>query len=318
MSERPEPHREVIVDTPNACHESRPPAQRLPPWLKRPLPAGAPFAQTKRAVAESGIATVCQDAKCPNLAECWSHRTATFMILGHCCTRGCAFCAVATGRPPAPEPDEPQRLARAAAELGLRHVVITAVARDDLRDGGASHFAACVRAVRQECPWATVEVLPSDMKGSEASIHALCDAGPHLYNHNLETVERLTGRIRPQARYARSLGVIRTVRAYSQGILTKSGLMVGLGETRDELRQAFADLVTAGCQVLTIGQYLQPSAKHAPVEKYYPPEEFRELGKEARAAGFLSVAAGPFVRSSYNAAEVFDAARAAAPQAPCP
>jgi len=305
------------LHTPDARDESRPSARRLPPWLKRPLPAGASFARTKRAVVESGIATVCQDAKCPNLTECWSHRTATFMILGHRCTRRCAFCAVATGRPPAPEPDEPQRLARAAAELGLRHVVITAVARDDLSDGGAAHFAACVRAVRRQCPSATVEVLPSDMKGSEVSIHALCDAGPHLYNHNLETVERLTGRVRPQARYERSLGVIRMVRAYAPGILTKSGLMVGLGETRDELRQAFADLVAAGCRILTIGQYLQPSSAQAPVEKYYPPGEFRDLAEEARAAGFLSVAAGPFVRSSYNAAEVFDAARAAAPQVPC-
>jgi lipoic acid synthetase len=191
-------------------------------------------------------------------------------------------------------------------------VVITAVARDDLADGGAAHFAACVRAVREQCPAATIEVLPSDMKGDAASIRALCDARPHLYNHNLETVERLTRRIRPQARYERSLGVIRTVRGYAPGILTKSGLMVGLGETRDELRQAFADLVAAGCQVLTIGQYLQPSSRHAPVERFYPPAEFRELADEARETGFLGVAAGPFVRSSYNAADVFDAARAVA------
>ncbi|MBN1512987.1 MAG: lipoyl synthase [Phycisphaerae bacterium] len=303
------------MHTPNALDKSQSSARRLPPWLKRPLPAGASFAQTSQAVAVSGIATVCQHAKCPNRAECWSHRTATFMILGHHCTRRCAFCAVQTGRPASPEPDEPQRLARAAAELGLRHVVITAVARDDLRDGGAAHFAACVQAVRQQCPSATIEVLPSDMKGSEASIHALCDAAPHVYNHNLETVERLTPGVRPQAGYERSLGVIRSVRAYSPEILTKSGLMVGLGEERDELRQAFDDLVCAGCRILTIGQYLQPSSAQAPVQKYYPPDEFRELADEARAAGFFSVAAGPFVRSSYNAAEVFEAARAAAPQA---
>jgi len=293
------------VEGMNTCHDS-PPA-----W---PLPVGASFTRTKQTVAASGIATVCQDAKCPNLAECWSHRTATFMILGHHCTRRCAFCAVDTGRPSAPAPDEPLRLAKAAAELGLRHVVITAVARDDLQDGGAAHFAACVQAVRQQCPRATIEVLPSDMKGCEASIRALCDAGPHLYNHNLETVERLTRLIRPQARYERSLGVIRTVREHAPTILTKSGLMIGLGETRDELRKTFADLVSAGCQILTIGQYLRPSPEHVPVEKYYPPAEFGELAEEARAAGLLSVAAGPFVRSR----EVFDAARAAAPRAFCP
>lgn len=306
-----------MLHTPNALDKSRSSARRLPPWLKRPLPTGASFAQTSQAVAASGIGTVCRHAKCPNRAECWSRRTATFMILGHHCTRRCAFCAVQTGRPPSLEPDEPQRLARAAAELGLRHVVITAVARDDLSDGGAAHFAACVQAVRGQCPSATIEVLPSDMKGSEASIHALCDAAPQVYNHNLETVERVTRQVRPQAGYQRSLGVIRSVRAYSPGILAKSGLMVGLGEERDELRQAFDDLVCAGCQILTIGQYLQPSSAQAPVKKYYPPDEFRELADEARAAGFLSVAAGPFVRSSYNAAEVFEAARAAAPQTPC-
>ncbi len=296
----------------NVIDDSCRPQRRLPPWLKRPLPAGTSFARTKRVVADSGIATVCQDAKCPNLTECWSQRTATFMILGHHCTRRCHYCAVKTARPAPPEPTEPQRLGHAAAELGLRHVVITAVARDDLDDEGAAHFAACVRSVRTHCPTATIEVLPADFRGRRECIQALCDARPDLYNHNIETVERLTPIVRPQARYERSIGVLRTVRESAPHILTKSGLMVGLGESRDDLRRTFADLVEAGCHVLTIGQYLQPSPRHVPVARYYPPEEFRELADEAKAAGFVSVASGPFVRSSYNAAEVFEAARSRA------
>ncbi|UCG16046.1 MAG: lipoyl synthase [Phycisphaerales bacterium] len=292
-------------------NESR---RRLPRWLKRPLPAGEPFATTKRIVARSGVATVCQDAKCPNLTECWSRRTATFMILGHRCTRRCRFCAVQTGRPFPPEPDEPERLGAASAELGLRHVVITAVARDDLNDQGASHFAACIEAVRRHNPAATVEVLPSDFRGRRECIKRVCDVGPDVYNHNIETVERLTPIVRPQARYRRSIGVIRTVGASAPHVLAKSGLMVGLGETREELTRTFGDLVDAGCRMLTIGQYLQPSPDHAPVEKFYHPDEFEALTDEARSLGFSSVASGPFVRSSYDAGAVFaETRRRAAP-----
>lgn len=289
--------------------ESHHPRRRLPAWLKRPLPGGAPFAHTKRVVADSGVATVCQEAKCPNLTECWSYRTATFMILGDRCTRRCHFCAVATARPHPPEADEPKRLGRATAELGLRHVVITAVARDDLPDEGASHFAACVESVRRLNPPATVEVLPADFRARVECIETLCHAGPDVYNHNLETVERLTPAVRPQAKYRRSIEVLRIVKRVAPHILTKSGLMVGLGETREELQQAFGDLVEAGCQVLTIGQYLAPSPSHVPVARFYPPDEFAELGEVARSFGFLSVASGPFVRSSYNAAEVFEETR---------
>ena len=285
------------------------PKRRLPPWLKRPLPSGD-FSQTVQIVAGSGVATVCQDAKCPNLSECWSKRHATFMILGHKCTRRCHYCAVETARPDPPSLDEPDRLADAVARLALRHVVITAVARDDLDDEGAGHFARCVRAIHDRCPTTTVEVLPADFHARRDCIETLCDAKPELYNHNLEMVERLTPQFRPQGKYRRSLEVLRLVKEIAPAILTKSGLMVGLGESTDELHQAFRDLRSVGCDVLTVGQYLQPTLdRHAPVARYYPPEEFAELASFAEGLGFVSVAAGPFVRSSYNAAEVFDESR---------
>lgn len=281
------------------------PARRLPPWLKKRMPGGQVLAQTSAVVARSGVATVCQEALCPNRMECWSRRAATFMILGDRCTRRCHYCAVATARPDPPAPDEPERLAAAAAELALRHVVITAVARDDLHDEGAGHFARCVAAVRRRLPEATIEVLPADFKARPECIRTLVTARPDVYNHNLEIVERLTPVIRPQGRYRRSLEVLRRVKELAPDMLTKSGLMVGLGETRDELNRAFGDLRQAGCDILTVGQYLQPSPKHAPVARFVPPEEFDEIAAEARALGFLSVAAGPFVRSSYNADIVF-------------
>jgi len=285
--------------------------RRLPPWLRKSLPAGADLMATARVVEGSGVATVCQEARCPNLGECWSQRTATFMILGDRCTRRCRFCAVRTARPAPPSADEPHRLAEACAALGLRHVVITAVARDDLPDEGASHFAACVRAVRAVRPAATIEVLPADFHARRECIEVLCQARPDVYNHNIETVERLTPRIRPQGRYRRSLEVLRIVRALEPGIVTKSGMMLGLGETREEILATFADLRAVGCEILTIGQYLAPSAGHAPVVRYYPPEEFESLAAEARRLGFARVAAGPFVRSSYHAGEDFAAVGAA-------
>ena len=288
---------------------SEPPKRRLPAWLKRPLPRGD-FARTVDIVAASGVATVCQEAKCPNLSECWSKRHATFMILGDKCTRRCHYCAVETARPDPPAADEPDRLAEAVANLGLRHVVITAVARDDLKDEGASHFARCVRATHDRCPTTTVEVLPADFHARRECVAVLCAAEPELYNHNIEMVERLTPALRPQGKYRRSLEVLRIVKEIAPHILTKSGLMVGLGETVEELHATFRDLREVGCDVLTIGQYLQPTLdRHAPVVRYYRPEEFDELGEFARSLGFVSVASGPFVRSSYNAAEVFEASK---------
>jgi len=281
------------------------PTRRLPPWLKRPLPAGGRLAATRGVVAESGVATVCQEARCPNLTECWSHKTATFMILGDRCMRRCRFCAVRTARPEPPEADEPQRLAEAAAQLELRHVVITAVARDDLPDEGVSHFAACVRAVRRRVPAASIEVLPADFHARPECIATLCDAGPDVFNHNLETVERLTPIVRPRAGYRRSLKVLGRVKGSYPNLPTKSGLMVGLGETEDELRQALVDLRGTGCDIVTIGQYLQPTPRHIPVARFYEPAEFERLADLARELGFRGVASGPFVRSSYNAGELY-------------
>ncbi len=283
--------------------------RRLPPWLKRPVPSGD-FAHTRRVIAASAVATVCQEARCPNLSECWSKRHATFMILGNKCTRACQYCAVQTARPEPPSEDEPVRLAEAVAQLGLRHVVLTAVARDDLEDEGAGHFARCVRAIHKRCPGTTVEVLPADFHARPECITTLCSAGPELYNHNIEMVERLTPTIRPQGKYRRSLDVLSLVKQIAPHLITKSGVMVGLGETVDELHQTFRDLRSVACEVLTIGQYLQPTLNgHAPVIRYYPPQEFDELAEYARNLGFVSVAAGPFVRSSYNAADVFEECR---------
>ena len=264
------------------------------------------MAATRRVVAASGVATVCEAARCPNLTECWSHKTATFMILGDRCTRRCRFCAVSTGRPEPPAPDEPGRLAEAVAELELEHVVITAVARDDLPDAGADHFAACVRAVRSRVPETTIEVLPADVGGRRECVATICQAQPDVFNHNLETVERLTPAVRPQADYRRSLEVLRIAGELRPGIPLKSGLMVGLGETRAELRRALADLRAVGCGLLTLGQYLQPTPDHISVARFWPPGEFEELAAEAEAMGFAGVAAGPFVRSSYNAGGLYE------------
>lgn len=264
------------------------------------------MAFTRKVVGTSHVATVCEEAHCPNLTECWSHRTATFMILGERCTRRCGFCAVHTARPEPPAADEPQRLADAVSELQLKHVVITAVARDDLPDEGAGHFAACVRAVRRRLPEATIEVLPADFHARRECIATLCDANPDVYNHNIETVERLTPIVRPQARYHRSLEVLRLVKAMRPDLPTKSGLMIGLGETLEEIHRTLAELRGIGCDVVTIGQYLAPSSAHAPVVRYYPPEEFEQLSNVARDLGFAGVASGPFVRSSYNAGDVYE------------
>lgn len=280
------------------------PGRRLPPWLKRPLPAES-MLDTRRLIDGLRLNTVCVEARCPNLTECWSRGTATFMILGDRCTRRCGFCAVSTARPEPPESDEPQRLAEAAAGLNLRHVVITSVARDDLADEGAAHFAACVRATRARLPEATIEVLVPDFHGRGECIRTVCEARPEVFNHNIETVARLQKRVRPAARYQRSLDVLRTAKMLDPRIVTKSGIMLGLGETREEVIETFRDLRSAGCDLLTVGQYLRPGVGYLDVVRYYTPQEFEELGELARELGFAAVASGPFVRSSYFAETLF-------------
>ncbi|MBK8915468.1 MAG: lipoyl synthase [Phycisphaerales bacterium] len=280
------------------------PRRRLPPWLKRPMPTSE-MLETRKLLDGLRLNTVCVEARCPNLTECWSRGTATFMILGDHCTRRCGFCAVGTARPQPVELDEPQRLADAAAKLGLRHVVITSVARDDLRDEGAQHFADCIAAVRSRLPQATVEVLVPDFHGKAELIAVVTGAAPEVYNHNIETVARLQKKARPAARYERSLGVLRTAKAQNPRIATKSGLMVGLGETHDEIVQTLRDLRAHDCDLLTIGQYLRPGDRYLPVERYYTPEEFETLGRIAEEMGFSAVASGPFVRSSYFAETLF-------------
>ncbi len=279
--------------------------RRLPAWLRKPLPPGDAMMQTRRLLNGLKLTTVCAEARCPNLTECWTRGTATFMVLGDRCTRRCGFCAVSTARPEPPEADEPERLADAAAALGLRHVVITSVARDDLDDEGAGHFAACVRAVRARLPESTIEVLTPDFHARPELIGVVVEAAPEVFNHNLETVASQQKRVRPAARYGRSLAVLGIAKALNPRVRTKSGIMLGLGESQDEVHQALRDLRSHGCEMLTIGQYLRPGAGHVPVERYVTPEEFEEWGRQAEQLGFTAVASGPFVRSSYFAETLF-------------
>lgn len=278
-------------------------SRRLPPWLKRDLPAGNENYFTQSLVRDLNLETVCESARCPNRPECWSHRTATFMVLGNVCTRPCGFCSVPKGDPEAVGIDEPERLAEAAARLGLRHVVITSVTRDDLPDGGADHFYRCVVAVRERTG-AAVEVLTPDFQGNAAAIDRVLAARPDVFNHNLETVPRLYKKVRGRADYRRSLDLLARVKEKAPRMVTKAGLMLGIGETVDELLEVLADLRAVRCDVLTLGQYLAPTLKHIPVARYLPPEEFDELATRARLLGFRQVAAGPFVRSSYHAGEM--------------
>ncbi len=277
---------------------------RLPRWLKRNVPKGNSLHFTAGLLDHLRLETVCDHARCPNRMECYAHKTATFMILGDVCTRRCGFCSVPSGKPRPVDPDEPRRVAEAVRQLGLRHVVITAVTRDDLPDGGAEHFCRTVAAVRQ-ATGATIEVLPSDLAGDRAAVDRLIDAAPEVYNHNAETVPRLYRRVRnPKSDYRRTLEVFRRVKARDPAIRTKSGLMLGLGETTEELLDTLADLLEAGCELLTLGQYLQPAPDRLPVVRYLPPEEFDDLGEAARRMGFKQVASGPFVRSSYRAGQM--------------
>src|SRR5699024_9334398 len=284
---------------------------RKPDWLKIKINTSDSYKGLKKLMREKKLNTVCEEARCPNLHECWSERqTATFMILGDTCTRGCRFCAVKTGLPNELDWGEPERVADSVKVMGLKHVVITAVARDDLADGGAAVFAETVRQVRKKNPGTTIEILPSDMKGDYESLHNLMSSGPDIFNHNIETVRRLTKRVRAIAKYDRSLELLKRVKEIAPDTPTKSSIMVGLGETKEEILEAMDDLLAHNVDIVTIGQYLQPTKKHLDVERYYHPDEFKELEEIALAKGFKHCKSGPLVRSSYHADEQVNAASA--------
>jgi lipoic acid synthetase len=276
---------------------------KKPDWIKVRLPNNPVFFSTKDLVSDLRLHTVCESAQCPNRWECWSGGTATFMIAGERCTRACGFCAVDTAKPLPLEEDEPRRVAEGVKRLGLKHVVITAVARDDVPDGGADHFGRTIEAIRAAMPQVAIEVLVSDFNGKDSSIRRVLDAGPDIFNHNLETVERLTPAVRSRAKYRLSLDVLRRAKEMEPGIATKSGVMLGLGETENELFEAMDDLREAGVQVLTLGQYLRPTPNHLPVVEYVSPEAFQLYGEIARKKGFTFVASAPLVRSSYHAGD---------------
>jgi lipoic acid synthetase len=282
---------------------------RKPPWLKVRFPGGENYIRLKNIMREGRLHTVCEEAHCPNIGECWEAGTATFMILGDTCTRACGFCAVKTGRPQALDNLEPLRVANAVREMGLTHAVVTSVNRDDEPDGGASIFAATIRWIRRLSPGTSIEVLIPDFIGNWDALATVMQARPEILNHNTETVPRLYRRVRPKARYDRTLGLLRRAKEMDPETVTKSGLMVGLGETRHELLMVFTDLVDAGVDVLTLGQYLRPSAKHLPLVRYYHPDEFVVLKEDALALGFRHVEAGPLVRSSYHAERQVDSVR---------
>ncbi len=292
--------------TPQSCHgeTSVSSARSLPRWLKRRLPKGNANHFTSKLIGELDLQTVCDHARCPNRMECYAQRTATFMVLGKTCTRNCGFCSVATGRPQPVDAGEPRRVAQAARRLGLQHVVITCVTRDDLPDGGAEHLAETIAEVRR-IAGATVEVLPSDFAGETAAVDRLIRAAPEVYNHNTETVPRLYKAVRtPKSDYRWTLAMFRRIHRQGPEMRLKTGMMLGLGETIEEVLDTLADLRDAGCQMLTLGQYLRPSAAQLPVVRFLPPEEFDQLGEAARRMGFRRVAAGPFVRSSYHARDM--------------
>src|SRR3989449_440677 len=285
------------------------PGRKIPEWIKVRAHQGENYQQLKQLVRERRLHTVCEEAQCPNIFDCWERRSATFMILGDVCTRACRFCAVTSGRPTELDIGEPLRVAESVAELGLRHAVITSVDRDDLRDGGAEIFARTIRAIRHRSPDTTIEGLTPDFQGNFEAVSTVVEAGPDIFNHNTETVPRLYARIRPKAVYANSLALLAHVKALAPHMVTKSGLMVGLGETEDELPEVFRNMRKHSIDVLTVGQYLRPSKKHAEVVRYYRPEEFVRLKEQALAMGFGHVEAGPLVRSSYHADEQVPTAR---------
>ena len=278
-------------------------SSRKPPWLKVPAPGGPQYAELKHLLRELGLHTVCEEAHCPNVGECWGHRTATFMILGDVCTRNCSYCAVAHGTPLPVDHAEPARVAEAVRRLQLKHVVITSVDRDDLADGGAAVFAASIREIRTRVPGTSIEVLIPDFKGNRESLETVVRASPNILNHNLESVDRLYRLARPGGRYRRALELLGRAKDWAPALLTKSGIMCGLGEEWDELLDAMRDLRAQDVDILTLGQYLRPSARHIPIARYYTPEEFAELKRLGLAMGFRHVEAGPLVRSSYHAWE---------------
>ena len=285
--------------------------RKKPDWIRVKAPVSREYQNTRDIIHKLKLNTVCEEAACPNIGECWSQKHATVMIMGDTCTRACAFCNVKTGVPGALNPHEPENLAQAVAELKLRHVVVTSVDRDDLEDGGAHHFAACIIAIRNRSPQTTIEVLTPDFLRKEKSIAIVAAAKPDVYNHNIETVPRLYKAIRPGARYFNSLHLLKTVKEIDPAIFTKSGLMVGLGEEKDEVQQVMDDLRSAEVDFMTIGQYLQPTPKHATVDRFVTPEEFDIYARHARAKGFLMVASSPLTRSSYHAGDDFAAMKAA-------
>jgi lipoic acid synthetase len=278
-----------------------------PRWLKKRLPISPQYERVKELIGKDGLHTVCQEARCPNMWECFSQQTATFLIMGSRCTRDCRFCSVAQGPAGPPDPAEPERVAAAARQMGLRYVVITSVTRDDLSDGGAAFFAETIAAVRGRIPDARVEVLIPDFQGNVQALKTILNAQPDVLNHNIETVPRLYATVRPQARYRRSLQLLSRVKKYAPGMPIKSGLMLGLGESSEEIQSTLKDLVDAGCRILTLGQYLQPSKAHLPVKRYVSPAEFENWKDTALEMGFCEVASGPFVRSSYHAKELYQA-----------
>jgi lipoyl synthase len=306
--------RVLEVEGAGVASEPAPRFQPKPPWIRMKMPAGEVFFDLKKRVAELGLHTVCESASCPNIGECWNRQSLTIMILGGTCTRSCQFCDVPTGRPLPPDPDEPERVATILAELGLRHTVITCVDRDDLRDGGAAHWAATIAAVKRRAPEMVLEVLTGDFKGDTGSVDTVLAAGPDVFAHNLETVPRLSRQVRVQASYARSYAVLG--HAKGRGAITKTGLMLGLGEELDEVRAVLRELRDIGVDILTLGQYLRPSHKHLEVARFVPPDEFAALKSEALALGFPHVESGPMVRSSYHAdgqSEIVRRLRAAGP-----
>jgi len=284
---------------------------RKPEWIRVKAPGSREYRETRDIVRAFGLHTVCEEAACPNIGECWTQHHATMMIMGDTCTRACAFCNVRTGLPGVLDPDEPQNVARAAAKLGLKHIVVTSVDRDDLADGGAGHFAATIRAIRNVDPGITIEVLTPDFLRKPGAVEIVMEAAPDVFNHNLETVPRLYLAIRPGARYYASLRLLERAKEIAPKGFTKSGLMLGLGESREEVMQVMDDLRAASVDFLTLGQYLQPSRKHAPVDRFWAPEEFAALGQIARAKGFSMVSATPLTRSSYHADRDFAALKAA-------
>jgi lipoyl synthase len=283
---------------------------RRPAWLTVKIPSGDGFTRTKGLMRELDLVTVCEEAQCPNLAECWDHGTATFMILGEVCTRACAFCAVKSGKRGGDiDADEPRRVAHAVARMNLKHAVVTSVDRDDLPDGGAQIFADTIRAIKAFSPETTIEVLTPDFQGDLDAVRTVMDAGPEIFNHNMETISRLYARVRPKSGYERSLGVLKAAKAMRPESKTKSGLMVGLGEEVEEVHQLLRDLAGHDVQIVTIGQYLRPSLKHHPLIRYWTPDEFVALKQYALSLGFEHVESGPLVRSSYHAAEQAEAAK---------